>query len=229
MAERLLPDQLDDAVEAILAPDEEVDLQSVRSADVDASLAPLLSIAADLRDLPTERFKARLKAQLERSSSMIPTVQPIPAGYRTVTICLVVRDGLRAMDWYVEAFGATELSRFVDPENGSLQHGEIRIGNSRIALAEEAPHWHNLSPLLLGGTSASVALEVEDADALAGQAVAAGARLERPVEDQFYGARSGSVVDPFGHRWLISSKTEDVSPEEMQRRYDDITRPPGGN
>jgi PhnB protein len=152
------------------------------------------------------------------------SVRPVPVGYRTLTPTLIVRDGLRALAWYQQALGAIELARFVDPVKGFLAHGEIQIGTSRLFLAEESPDWHNLSPLHTGGPSASIALQVEDVDALVAQAVAAGARLERPIQQQFYGERSGMVVDPFGHRWMIATRTEDVSPEEMQRRYDELQR-----
>jgi PhnB protein len=159
---------------------------------------------------------------------MQTSVRPVPVGYRTLTPTLIVRDGLRAMAWYQEALGATELSRFVDPVKGFLAHGEIQIGSSRLFLAEEAPDWHNLSPFLTGGPSASIALEVDDVDAVVAQAIAAGARLERPVEQKFYGERSGVVVDPFGHRWDIATRTESLSPEEMQRRYEELLRQPAG-
>ena len=188
---------------------------------VDPQIEPLLQIATDLRDLPSEDFKARLKMDLERSGAGRPGGQPeakpIPAGYRTATPCLVLRDASNAIDFYKRAFGATELMRFADP-SGQIVHAEIQVGDSRIAIAPEAPDWGNLSPQALGGSPVPIQLYVEDVDTFATQAVSAGATVLIPVADQFYGDRAGRLADPFGHIWIVATHQEDVSVNKMQKR-----------
>lgn len=142
-------------------------------------------------------------------------VQPIPAGYHTVTPYLMVREAARAIDFYRSAFGASEVMRFNEP-NGRIAHAEIRIGDSHVMLADERDTYR--SPQTLGGAGASLMLYVEDVDRMFAQAVAAGATVQRPVADQFYGDRVGTIVDPFGHVWSIGTHKEDVSMEEMHRR-----------
>jgi len=132
---------------------------------------------------------------------------------------IIVRDAASALDFYGRAFGAEEKFRLTDPA-GSIGHAEIAIGDSIVMLADEHPEWGAVSPVSLGGTPVSLHLSVADADASAERAVAAGATLLRPVEDQFHGNRSGMVADPYGHKWMLSQQTETVSPEEMQRRYE---------
>jgi PhnB protein len=224
---RSLSEQLNDAVEVLRAgPD-------ARPPSVDPQLEPLLQIAADLRDLPSEDFKARLKADLERDvaarAAEPPTAKPIPKGYRTATPCLVLRDAGNAIDFYKRAFGATELMRFADP-SGQIVHAEIQVGDSRIAIAPEAPDWGNLSPQALGGSPVPIQLYVEDVDAFAAQAVGAGATVLIPVADQFYGDRAGRLADPFGHIWIVATHQEDVSADEMQKRaatwmHEQVTEP----
>jgi len=143
--------------------------------------------------------------------------QPIPGGYHTVTPYLIVKDGTSALDFYHRAFGAAELMRMPGP-GGKIMHAEIRIGDSRIMLAEEFPEMGAVSPQSLNGSPVGIVLYVEDVDALFARAVAAGGKMERPVQDQFYGDRSGTLLDPSGHRWTIATHIEDVSPEEIQRR-----------
>ena len=150
---------------------------------------------------------------------MAGKVKPIPDGYHTATPYLNVRDAAGAIEFYKKGFGASELTRLVGP-GGKVLHAEIKIGDSVIMIAEETEEWGNKSPQTLGGTPVRIVLYVEDVDALARQAVAAGAKLLVPVADQFYGDRSGRLQDPFGHLWLISTHTEDVSPEEMRKRTD---------
>jgi PhnB protein len=154
-------------------------------------------------------------------------VQPVPAGYHTATIYLIVKGGLKALEWYKKAFGAVELMRFEGP-GGVLGHAEIKIGDSPIMLADEFPDMGHKSPTTLGGTPAGVCLYVKDCDALFNQALAAGATIMKPLENQFYGDRSGTVTDPFGHKWTIATHIEDVSPEEMRRRHDDMMKQMGG-
>ena len=144
-------------------------------------------------------------------------VKPIPDGYTTVTPYLYIRGAAGAIDFYKRAFGATELFRMPGPQ-GKVMHAEIKIGNSYIMLADEFPEMGARSPQTLGGVSSSIMLYVPDVDTRFAQAVNAGAKVQRPVKDQFYGDRSGTVEDPFGHVWTIGTHTEDVSSEEMQRR-----------
>jgi len=132
---------------------------------------------------------------------------------------LCVKGAASAIEFYQKAFGAEEVMRLSEP-GGKIGHAEIRIGDARILLADEYPEQGVLSPLSLGGAGVSISLQVEDVDALAARAVAAGAKLARPVSDQFYGDRAGKLEDPFGHVWHVSTRIEDVSPEEMQRRYE---------
>ncbi len=148
---------------------------------------------------------------------MTSRVKPIPEGYHTATPYLIIKGAARAIEFYKKAFGATELMRMAQPD-GRIGHAEIRIGNSPIMLADEVPEMGHRSPQSLGGSPVSILLYVEDVDALFNQAVSAGAKVERPVQDQFYGDRTGGVTDPFGHVWYIATHKEDVSPEEMRKR-----------
>jgi PhnB protein len=159
---------------------------------------------------------------------MITKVNPIPEGFHTVTPYLCIKDAARAIEFYKKAFGATEVMRLVDPTNGKIGHAQIQIGASMVMLADEFPEMGILSPQSLGGSPVSISLFVADVDALASQAIAAGAKVLGPVADQFWGERSGKFEDPFGHIWLIQTRTEEVSPEEMQRRYDDLMKPESG-
>jgi PhnB protein len=144
-------------------------------------------------------------------------VKPIPEGYHTVTPYLVMKDAARAIDYYKKAFGATELFRFPMPD-GSVGHAEIRVGDSVIMLAEECPQMEYRGPKALGGTPVSLLLYVENVDARFEQAVAAGGTVMKPLANQFYGDRSGTLVDPFGHVWTLATHVEDVTPEEMEKR-----------
>ena len=150
-------------------------------------------------------------------------VQPIPAGYHTATIYLIVKGGLKALEFYKKAFGAVELMRFEGP-NGTLGHAEIKIGDSPIMLADEFPEMGHKSPTTLGGTAAGIMLYVPNCDAMFAKAVSLGATVMKPLADQFYGDRSGTITDPFGHQWTIATHIEDVSPEEMERRHDDMKK-----
>ncbi len=131
---------------------------------------------------------------------------------------LRVRDAARALDFYKQAFGAEELFRLTEP-SGRVGHAEIKIGGTTLMLADEYPEMNIVGPQTLGGTSFSIHLHVDNADAWIERAVTAGATVLRPAADAFYGERSGSVRDPFGHEWLVGHQFEDVSTEEMQRRY----------
>ena len=144
-------------------------------------------------------------------------VKPIPDGYHSVTPYLVVHDATAALEFYKSVFGATELMRMEGPE-GRIAHAEIKIGNSPIMVSDEWPDMGYRSPQALGGSPVGIMIYCEDAGATFAKAVAAGATVKKPLEDQFYGDRSGSVTDPWGHQWTISTHIEDVSPEEMDRR-----------
>jgi PhnB protein len=150
-------------------------------------------------------------------------VKPIPDGYHTVTPYLIVKDTARAIDFYKKAFAATELMRLASP-NGHIGHAEIQIGDSRVMLADEVPHIGVLGPQSLGGSAVGLALYVEDVDARFNQALAAGATVKRPLMDQFYGDRSGTVTDPFGHVWTLATHKEDVPPEEMCQRFEAVRK-----
>lgn len=144
-------------------------------------------------------------------------VRPIPEGYHSVTPYLCCRDAAAAIEFYKKAFGATEVFRSGGPD-GKVGHAEIQIGDSRVMLADEYPDMGFVSPKSVGGSPVMMHLYVEDVDATAGNAEAAGAKVTRAVADQFYGDRGGQLEDPFGHKWYISTHKEDVSPEEIERR-----------
>jgi PhnB protein len=220
-----LTDQLDKAVETIMTG------RKARLPKVNSRIAGILRVASDLRDLPSEDFKARLKKDLvsratppsmTAQSHRNRSVNPIPEGHQTATTCLVVRGAARAIEFYENAFGAFELMRHADP-SGHIVHAEIMVGDTRIALADEAGDY-NRSPEALGGSSTIIGLYVEDVDAFAERAVAAGAKILVPISDWFYGDRGGRLADPFGHLWSVSTHIEDVSPEEMNRRLEAYAR-----
>ncbi len=151
-------------------------------------------------------------------------INPIPAGYHSVTPYLIIKGAARALDFYQRAFGATELMRIPGPGD-QIGHAEMLLGDSHIMLADECPQMKALSPQTIGGTPVLLHLYVPDADAMFAQAIAAGASVEEPMENKFYGDRSGSVLDPFGHRWTLSTHVEDVSPEEIGRRLAAMGKP----
>jgi PhnB protein len=140
-----------------------------------------------------------------------------------VVAYLVVSDAKRAIEFYKHVFGATEELRLVEP-SGRVGHAELDFGGHKLMLADEFPEFGFFAPDRYKGTPVTIHLHVDDCDALVERAVAAGARLERAPKDEFYGERSGAVVDPFGHRWAIGHEIEKVSPEEMQRRYDELMK-----
>jgi PhnB protein len=148
---------------------------------------------------------------------MTGKAKPIPDGYQAATPYLCVKDAAAAIEFYKKAFGAIELLRIVGPD-GKVGHAEMKIGNAPIMLSDEYPEMQVVSPQTLGGSSVTIMIFFEDVDALAKQAVAAGAKLVRQVEDQFYGDRSGLLEDPFGHRWSVATRKEDMTPEEMRKR-----------
>jgi PhnB protein len=144
-------------------------------------------------------------------------VKPIPDGYYTATPYLIVKGAARAIDFYKQAFGAQELMRFPMPD-GKIGHAEIKIGNSPIMLADEMQEMGHKSPDTLGGSPVGIVLYVTDVDKTFAQAIKAGGKSEMAVQDKFYGDRSGTLTDPFGHKWTVTTHKEDVSMEEMQKR-----------
>lgn len=143
-------------------------------------------------------------------------VKPIPEGYHSVTPYLIIGGAAKAIEFYKQAFGATEIMRL--NHGDKIGHAEIKIGDSHVMMADEYPDMGNRGPLALGGTSVGIALYVPNADQVFKQAVDAGAKVERPLQDQFYGDRAGTVIDPFGHKWTIATHIEDVSDEEISKR-----------
>jgi PhnB protein len=143
-------------------------------------------------------------------------VKPIPEGYHSVTPYLIISGAAKALEFYKKALGATEVMRL--DHGGKIGHAEIKLGDSHVMLADEFPEMGVRSPLSIGGTPVGICLYVPNVDAVFKQAVDAGAKVDRPVQDQFYGDRSGTVIDPFGHKWTIATHIEDVSPEEIGKR-----------
>ena len=144
-------------------------------------------------------------------------VKPIPDGYHSMTPYLIVKGAAKAIEFYQKAFGAIELFRLGGPD-GKIGHAELKVGDSVLMLADEAPQMGALSPATIGGSPVRILLYVEKIDEVVPRAIAAGAKLVRPVEDQFYGDRAGGIEDPFGHYWHVATHIEDVSPDEMKRR-----------
>lgn len=148
------------------------------------------------------------------------SVKPIPDGYRAVTPYLVLNNAAAAIDFYKRAFGAQEVTRMNAP-NGKIGHAELKIGDSMIMISDEMPGSATRSPQSLGGTSVGVFLYLRDVDPVFSQAVAAGAKVEMPLADMFWGDRYGKLIDPYGHSWSLATHKEDVSPEEMNKRMKD--------
>jgi PhnB protein len=154
--------------------------------------------------------------------------QAIPQGYSTATPYLIVKGAADAIDFYKRAFGATEQFRMADP-SGRVAHAEIRIGNSVIMLSDEHPSMGHRGPRALGGTPVGIMLYVEDVDSVFKRALDAGGKSQRAVADQFYGDRSGTLEDPFGHVWTIATHVEDVAPDEMKRRVEEAMKSMGAS
>ena len=143
-------------------------------------------------------------------------VQPIPEGYRSVNVILTVDDAAKAIDFYKQAFGATEISRL--PMGDKIGHAELQIGDTRIMLNDEFPDFDNLSPKSRGGTTFGLIIYTNDVDSAFKKAIQAGGIEKMPVENQFWGDRMGTLTDPFGHKWSIATHVEDVPPEKFQER-----------
>jgi PhnB protein len=144
------------------------------------------------------------------------TVQAVPTGYHTLTPYMTVRDAARAIEFYKQAFGAIERGAMKGPD-GKIMHAELIIGDSIVMLADEQPQFGALSPQSTGGTGMGLHIYVEDVDSAFARAVKAGAKVEMPVSDMFWGDRYGKLADPFGHKWSIATHKADLSAEEMER------------
>jgi PhnB protein len=153
-------------------------------------------------------------------------VKKIPEGYHTATPYLIIKGAAQAIEFYKKAFGATEIMRLAMPD-GTIMHAEIRIGDSAIMLSEPCPQMGYKGPIELGGTPVSLYLYVDNVDEQFAQAVAAGATVTKPLADQFYGDRSGTLTDPFGHVWSLGTHIEDVSVEEIERRAAEFMKKAG--
>lgn len=140
--------------------------------------------------------------------------------YPPLSMSIAVSDAAAAIDFYKKAFGAKELYRLIDPQNGKIGHAEVTINGALLMLADEYPEF-NKTPDTLGGSPVRLSLMVDDVDAVFKRALDAGAKSVREPADQFYGHRSGCLTDPFGHEWMVGREIEKVSPEEMQRRWDE--------
>jgi PhnB protein len=202
------------------------------SLSADAELGPLLQIATDLRHLPSENFKSQLKTRLAHqarrmSESFITKTESKGKTMRSETLSLtpylVVKNAAQAIEFYKNALGATEMYRLQEPD-GRIGHAELTIGKSLIMLADEFPEYGILSAQTIGQSPVSIHLYVENADNVVERAYNEGARILMPVQDQFYGDRAGRVQDPFGHIWHVSQHKEEVTPQEMQRRLDELTK-----
>jgi PhnB protein len=211
-------EQLNRAVEVLLAR------ADGRPAKVDASVEPLVRVAADLRELPREEFKVRLKSELLKGRRTMSTVaEPVASVHTSASPRLTFRDAAKAIEFYKQAFGAKETLRF-ELESG-IPHAEIRIGDSVIFLTEEWPEGGRFSPETLGNSPVMMSLNVPDVDEFFAHATEAGAKAVIPIADQFYGHREGTLRDPFGYLWSVSTVKEEMPVEEMHRRMAAVTGP----
>lgn len=223
MAERSIIDQLDDAVTALLAQREPVVSESASGADREL-LSELITVARELRGLPSEQFRADLKEQLggeDKMSTAAKQIESIPQAATTLTPYLCYRDAAAAIDFYTRAFGATELMRLAEP-GGKIGHAELQIGNVVFMISDEYPDYDALSAETLGGSPIKLHLYVADVDQFAERAISEGASLSRPIEDHSYGDRAGQIRDPFGYTWIVATHQQDVPVAEMQKEFDDF-------
>ena len=154
-------------------------------------------------------------------------VKPIPEGYHSLTPYLIVDGGAKALDYYKQAFGATELMRM--EHDGKIAHAEMKIGDSPFMLSDEHPEMGYKGPKSVGGSAVGLMIYVDDCDTIFKQAIAAGGTEKKALQDQFYGDRSGTLEDPFGHIWTVATHKEDVTPEEIDKRLAAMAAGGGGN
>jgi len=213
-------EQLNKAVDAMLAPTDG------RAPKVDAGIEPLVRIAAELRNLPSASFKARLKSELGGKNRMSTVAEPVAAVRVTASARMVFQDPAKAIELYKQAFGAKEKFRFVISERDL--HAEISIGDSTIHISGEWPEGGRFSAETLGNSPIYMSIQVPDVDAFAERATAAGMKIIRPPKDQFYGRRDVTMVDPFGYTWVAFKVVEEVPVEELHRRMKSLTTGPEG-
>jgi PhnB protein len=213
-------EQLNKAVEAMLSR------ADGKPPKVASGIEPLLQIAAGLRDLPRESFKARLKSELGGRKRMSTVAEPVPAVRMTASPRLAFRDPAKAIEFYQRALGAKETFRF--EVGGQIPHAEIMIGDSTIDIAGEWPEGGRFSAETLGHSPVSMSIQVDDVDAFTEHAVAAGMKLVRAAQTQFYGHRDALLQDPFGYSWAVVTVIEEMSVEEMHRRMQGMTKGPEG-
>jgi PhnB protein len=213
-------EQLNKAVDAMLSR------ADGKAPKVAAGIEPLLRIAAGLRDLPRENFKARLKSELEGRNHMSTIAEPARAVRVSASPRLAFRDPAKAIEFYQRALGAKETFRF--EVGGQIPHAEIMIGDSTIDVAGEWPEGGRFSAETLGHSPVSMTVQVDDVDAFTEHAVAAGMKLVRAAQNQFYGHRDALLQDPFGYSWAVFTVVEEMSVEEMHRRMQGMTRGPEG-
>jgi PhnB protein len=218
MPKRSQSEQFDRIVTALLAS------SGTPAPNSGSALAGAAAVAAELRALPREDFKAKLKSQLQGRTNMASKAVTAPEHQQSATAFLIIKGAARAIDFYKKAFGAEETARLNMPGD-RIGYAALRIGSATIMLSDESPEYGALSAETLGGSPVRIHLSVPDVDAFAAQAVAAGARIVRPVGDQFYGERSGQIIDPFGYTWMIATPKEALTADEMQRRFDSIVAP----
>ena len=217
MTERSIIDQLDDAVAALLANREPA------TSETDRELAELVAVARELRGLPAEQFRAALKKELggeKEMSTAAKQIEQVPGKHGRFTPSLSYRDAAAAIDFYKRAFGATELMRLAEP-SGKIGHAELQVGDAIFMLSDEYPEYDAISAETRGGSPIKLHLYVADVDQFAKQAVEAGANLIRPVEDQFYGDRTGHLKDPFGYTWIVATHKQEVPVAELQKSFDE--------
>jgi PhnB protein len=206
-------EQLNRAVDAMLAR------ADGKPPKVEATVEPLTRVAADLLHLPRKEFKTRLKSELMEGRKIMSTVaEPIASVRPAAVPRLTFKDAAKAIEFYKDAFGAQETMRF--EVGGKIPHAEITLGNSTILLTEEWPEGGRFSPETLGNSPVMMALDVPDVDDFVSHAIGAGARIVIPIGDMFYGRREGTIQDPFGYSWSVSTRKEEMSVEEMHRRMD---------
>ncbi len=213
-------EQLSKAVDAMLAR------SNSRPGKVDREIEPLVRIAAELRNLPNERFKARLKSELEGKKRMSTVAEPVAAVRVSAAPRIAFRDPARAIEFYKKALGAKETFRFQVGE--SIPHAELMIGDTPIDVTGEWPEGGRFSAETLGNSPISISINVPDVDAFAKHAVEAGMTLVREPKDQFYGHRDATLQDPFGYQWGVYTVKEEMSVEEMHRRMKGLREGPEG-
>jgi|KBSSwiStaDraftv2_1062776.scaffolds.fasta_scaffold23966_2 PhnB protein len=216
MAERSIIDQLDDAVTALLARRAHV------VDETDRELTELVAVARELHGLPSADFRAALGTQFggkEKMSTATKQIEAAPEPLKSIIPYLTYRDTAAAIDFYKRAFGATEFMRLAEP-SGKIGHAELKIGDALFMMADEYPDYGAISAETLGGSPIKLHLYVADVDQFAERAVAAGATLARPVADQFYGDRTGVLIDPFGYSWVVATHLKMVP--DLQQAFDDF-------